>query len=147
MKLGELKPTRGAVKDTKRRGRGQGSGLGRTGGRGEKGYHARTGSGRDTRYEGGQMPLHRRLPKRGFSNAVFKKVYQIVNLDVIEKLNDTEINVNVLKTHGLVSSVKYPVKILAGGELTRKVNITANAFSAAAKEKIEKAGGTATVQC
>ena len=86
MKLGELKPTKGSVKEPKRRGRGPGTGLGRTGGRGEKGYHSRSGSKQMPWFEGGQMPLQRRLPRRGFSNKIFSKSYQVVNLAALEKL-------------------------------------------------------------
>jgi len=146
MKLGEIKPTNGAVKNTKRRGRGPGTGLGRTGGRGEKGYHSRSGSKSLSWFEGGQMQLQRRLPKRGFSNYLFKKTYQVVNLTAIEKLKDKNIDGQVLLDNGLVRSALQPIKILANGNLSRKVNITASACSEVAKEKIEKAGGSVTVQ-
>ncbi|MBD73815.1 MAG: 50S ribosomal protein L15 [Candidatus Marinimicrobia bacterium] len=146
MKLGELKPTKGAVKDTKRRGRGHGTGLGRTGGRGEKGYHSRSGSKQLSWFEGGQMPLQRRLPRRGFSNSMFKKSFQVVNLTAIEKLIDKDIDGQVMQDNGLVRSALQPIKILANGDISRKVNVTASAFSATAKEKIEKAGGSVTIQ-
>jgi large subunit ribosomal protein L15 len=146
MKLGELKPTKGAVKDTKRRGRGPGTGLGRTGGRGEKGYHSRSGSKQLSWFEGGQMPLQRRLPRRGFSNSMFKKSFQVVNLKAIEKLKDKDIDGQVMQDNGLVRSALQPIKILANGDILRKVNVTASAFSATAKEKIEKAGGSVTIQ-
>ncbi|MAO86980.1 MAG: 50S ribosomal protein L15 [Candidatus Marinimicrobia bacterium] len=146
MKLGELKPTKGAVKDTKRRGRGHGTGLGRTGGRGEKGYHSRSGSKQLSWFEGGQMPLQRRLPRRGFSNSMFKKSFQVVNLTAIEKLKDKDIDGQVMQDNGLVRSALQPIKILANGDISRKVNVTASAFSATAKEKIEKAGGSVTIQ-
>jgi len=146
MKLGELKPTKGAVKDTKRRGRGPGTGLGRTGGRGEKGYHSRSGSKQRSWFEGGQMPLQRRLPRRGFSNSMFKKSFQVVNLTAIEKLKDKDIDGQVMQDNGLVRSALQPIKILANGDISRKVNVTASAFSATAKEKIEKAGGSVTIQ-
>jgi len=146
MKLGEIKPTIGAVKNTKRRGRGPGTGLGRTGGRGEKGYHSRSGSKSLAWFEGGQMQLQRRLPKRGFSNHMFKKTFQVVNLTAIEKLKDKDIDGQVLKDNGLVRSALQPIKILANGELSRKVNIVASTFSATAKEKIEKEGGSVTIQ-
>ena len=146
MKLGELKPTKGAVKDTKRRGRGPGTGLGRTGGRGEKGYHSRSGSKQLPWFEGGQMPLQRRLPRRGFSNSMFKKSFQVVNLTAIEKLKDKDIDGQVMQDNGLVRSALQPIKILANGDISRKVNVTASAFSATAKEKIEKAGGSVTIQ-
>ena len=146
MKLGELKPTKGAVKDTKRRGRGHGTGLGRTGGRGEKGYHSRSGSKQLSWFEGGQMPLQRRLPRRGFSNSMFKKSFQVVNLTAIEKLKDKDIDGQVMQDNGLVRSALQPIKILANGDISRKVNVIASAFSATAKEKIEKAGGSVTIQ-
>ena len=146
MKLGELKPTKGTVKDTKRRGRGHGTGLGRTGGRGEKGYHSRSGSKQLSWFEGGQMPLQRRLPRRGFSNSMFKKSFQVVNLTAIEKLKDKDIDGQVMQDNGLVRSALQPIKILANGDISRKVNVTASAFSATAKEKIEKAGGSVTIQ-
>ena len=146
MKLGELKPTKGAVKDTKRRGRGPGTGLGRTGGRGEKGYHSRSGSKQLSWFEGGQMPLQRRLPRRGFSNSMFKKSFQVVNLTAIEKLKVKDIDGQVMQDNGLVRSALQPIKILANGDISRKVNVTASAFSATAKEKIEKAGGSVTIQ-
>ena len=146
MKLGELKPTKGAVKDTKRRGRGHGTGLGRTGGRGEKGYHSRSGSKQLSWFEGGQMPLQRRLPRRGFSNSMFKKSFQVVNLTAIEKLKDKDIDGQVMQDNGLVRSALQPIKILANGDISRNVNVTASAFSATAKEKIEKAGGSVTIQ-
>jgi len=146
MKLGELKPTKGAVKDTKRRGRGPGTGLGRTGGRGEKGYHSRSGSKQLSWFEGGQMPLQRRLPRRGFSNSMFKKSFQVVNLKAIEKLKDKDIDGQVMQDNGLVRSALQPIKILANGDISRKVNVTASAISATAKEKIEKAGGSVTIQ-
>jgi len=146
MKLGELKPTKGAVKDTKRRGRGPGTGLGRTGGRGEKGYHSRSGSKQLSWFEGGQMPLQRRLPRRGFSNSMFKKSFQVVNLTAIEKLKDKDIDGQVMQDNGLVRSALQPIKILANGDISRKVNVTASAISATAKEKIEKAGGSVTIQ-
>jgi len=146
MKLGELKPTNGTTFSKKRRGRGPGTGLGRTGGRGEKGYHSRSGSKTLEWFEGGQMPLLRRLPKRGFSNKLFKKSFQIVNLSSIEKLGVIEVDAQMMAENGLVRSALQPIKILAKGDITKKFNITASAFSEVAKEKIEKAGGTVTIQ-
>ncbi len=146
MKLNELKPSKGSVKDTKRRGRGPGTGLGRTGGRGEKGYHSRSGSKRMPWFEGGQMPLQRRLPRRGFSNSMFKKSFQVVNLAALEKLEAVDIDGKLLKDNGLVRSALQPIKILANGDISRKVNITASAFSESAKEKIEQAGGSVNIQ-
>lgn len=146
MKLGEIKPTKGSVKNTKRRGRGHGTGLGRTGGRGEKGYLSRSGSKSLSWFEGGQMQLQRRVPKRGFSNKMFKKSFQVVNLAALEKLDIVDIDGQILQENGLVRSALQPIKILANGDISRKVNITASAISATAKEKIEKAGGSVTLQ-
>lgn len=145
MKLGELKPAPGSTKDTRRRGRGPGSGLGRTSGRGNKGAGQRSGNKHRSWFEGGQMPLLRRLPKRGFSNYPFKKEFQIVNLVELEQLEATEITPAELKAAGLIRSEYQPVKILADGELTRAIHVSATAFSKSATEKITKVGGTATV--
>ena len=144
MKLGELKPTDGATHSKKRVGRGHGSGLGRNAGRGEKGYHSRSGSKRRAWFEGGQMPLHRRVPKRGFSNYLFKKEFQLVNVSDLENLDVDTVDATVLKSNGLVRYAMRPIKILGDGELTKKLTVSADAFSASAKEKIEKAGGTVT---
>ena len=146
MKLNELKPSKGSVKDSKRRGRGSGTGLGRTGGRGEKGYHSRSGSKQMPWFEGGQMPLQRRLPRRGFSNSLFKKSFQVVNLAALDKLEAVDIDGQLLKDNGLVRSALQPIKILANGDISRKVNVTASAFSESAKEKIEQAGGSVIIQ-
>jgi large subunit ribosomal protein L15 len=146
MKLNELKPSKGSVKDSKRRGRGPGTGLGRTGGRGEKGYHSRSGSKQMPWFEGGQMPLQRRLPRRGFSNSLFKKSFQVVNLAALDKLEAVDIDGQLLKDNGLVRSALQPIKILANGDISRKVNVTASAFSESAKEKIEQAGGSVIIQ-
>lgn len=145
MKLGELQPQKGSRKNSKRKGRGQGSGLGHTAGRGHKGAGQRSGNKHRPWFEGGQMPLMRRVPKRGFSNYLFRKDYQIVNLTDIENLGVDMVNSDVLKKNRLVRSAFKPVKVLGNGEITKPVNITASAFSASAKEKIEKAGGSATV--
>ena len=146
MKLGELKPAKGATHSKKRVGRGHGSGLGRNAGRGDKGYHSRSGSKHRPWFEGGQMPLHRRVPKRGFSNFLFKKEFQVVNISDLELLNVDTIDSNVLKHSGLVKYSMRPIKILGNGDLTKKLNVTANSFSISAKEKIEKAGGSVTEQ-
>jgi len=146
MKLGELKPTEGATHSKKRVGRGHGSGLGRNAGRGDKGYHSRSGSKHRAWFEGGQMPLHRRVPKRGFSNFLFKKQFQVVNISDLELLNIDTIDSNVLKDNGLVKYSMRPIKILGNGKLTKKLNVIASAFSASAKEKIEKSGGSITEQ-
>jgi large subunit ribosomal protein L15 len=146
MKLGALKPSIGATHSKKRVGRGQGSGWGKDAGRGENGYHSRSGSKHRPWFEGGQMPLYRRLPKRGFSNYIFKKEFQLVNLADIEKLNVDTVDPNVLVENGLVKYALRPIKILGDGDFTKKMNVSANAFSASAKEKIEKAGGSVTEQ-
>ena len=146
MKLGELKPSEGATHSKKRVGRGHGSGLGRNAGRGDKGYHSRSGSKHRPWFEGGQMPLHRRVPKRGFSNFLFKKEFQVVNVSDLELLTVNTIDPNVLKDNGLVKYSMRPIKILGNGDLTKKLNVTANSFSLSAKEKIEKAGGSITEQ-
>ncbi len=143
MKLSSLTPVPGSIKNRKRVGRGHGSGLGKSAGRGDKGAGQRSGFKRRPWFEGGQMPLARRLPKRGFTN-LFKKEFQVVNLDAIDALGLDTINPQVLAKHGLVRSALKPVKILGDGELKSKLSVTATAFSNSAKEKIEKAGGTAT---
>ena len=146
MKLSLLKPTKGATSNRKRVGRGHGSGLGRTAGRGEKGYHSRSGSKHRPWFEGGQMPLHRRLPKRGFSNYLFRKQYQIVNLGDIDILNTDEVDSKILFDNGLISSSLQPVKVLGDGELKKAIKIKATSFSKSAVLKIEKAGGTVESQ-
>ena len=143
MKLSSLTPVPGSIKNRKRVGRGHGSGLGKSAGRGDKGAGQRSGFKRRPWFEGGQMPLARRLPKRGFTN-LFKKEFQVVNLDAIDALGLDTINPQVLAKHGLVRSALKPVKILGDGEIKSKLDVTATAFSNSAKEKIEKAGGTAT---
>ncbi|MGY8763614.1 MAG: 50S ribosomal protein L15 [Fidelibacterota bacterium] len=145
MKLDSLTPVPGSTKNRKRVGRGPGSGLGRTSGRGEKGAQARSGFKRRPWFEGGQMALARRLPKRGFTN-LFRKEFQIVNLEAIEKLGLDTVDAQILADNGLVRSPLKPIKILADGELKLKVTVTASAFSESAKEQIEQAGGAATVQ-
>ena len=145
MKLDSLTPVPGSTKNRKRVGRGPGSGLGRTSGRGEKGAQARSGFKRRPWFEGGQMALARRLPKRGFTN-LFRKEFQIVNLEAIENLGLDTVDAQILADNGLVRSALKPIKILAEGELKLKVTVIASAFSESAKEKIEQAGGTATVQ-
>ena len=143
--LHNLENAPGAKQARKRLGRGQGSTLGKTSGRGHKGAHARSGSKSRIGFEGGQMPLHIRLPKRGFSNAIFKVVYLTVNLGEIEqcaKLDKSKaIDKVALQEAGLVPRKNQPVKVLGNGDLKSKLNITVDAYSATAKEKIEKAGG------
>tara|TARA_B100001250_G_scaffold349040_1_gene320019 strand:+ start:1365 stop:1805 length:441 start_codon:yes stop_codon:yes gene_type:complete len=146
MKLGELKPAKGSTQSKKRVGRGHGSGLGRNAGRGDKGYHSRSGSKHRPWFEGGQMPLHRRVPKRGFSNFLFKKEYQIVNISDFDKIESELIDPSVMRENGLVKYALRPIKVLGNGELNKKVNVTASAFSSSATKKIEKNGGTITVQ-
>jgi len=146
MKLGELRPAKGSTHSKKRLGRGHGSGLGRSAGRGDKGYHSRSGSKHRAWFEGGQMPLHRRVPKRGFSNFLFKKEFQLVNVSDLEIFSVDTVDANLLKDNGLVKYAMRPIKVLGDGELTKKLNVTADAFSASAKEKIEKVGGSITVQ-
>ena len=146
MKLGSLKPASGSTHSKKRVGRGHGSGLGRSAGRGDKGYHSRSGSKHRPWFEGGQMPLHRRVPKRGFSNFLFKKEYQIVNLSDLNKIDTETVNPSILKEQGLVKYALRPIKILGEGDIDKKINITASAFSSSAIKKIENAGGTATAQ-
>jgi len=146
MKLSSLRPTKGATSNRKRVGRGHGSGLGRTAGRGEKGYHSRSGSKNRSWFEGGQMPLHRRLPKRGFSNYLFRKQYQIVNLRDIDALNLEEIDSKKLFDNGLIRSFLQPVKILGDGDVSKAIKIKATTFSKSAILKIEKAGGEVELQ-
>lgn len=146
MKLNNLKPAEGSIKNRKRVGRGPGSGHGETSGRGHKGAGQRSGTKRKIGFEGGQMPLQRRLPKFGFKN-INRVEYKGVNLDLIqalvEKLSVSEINHEVLVANGICSKSEL-VKILGRGELKAKVTITAHGFSATAKAAIEKLGGTAT---
>ena len=146
MKLHSLKPSKGATQSKKRSGRGRGSGLGRTAGRGEKGYHARSGSKNRSWFEGGQMPIHRRLPKRGFSNSLFRKTYQVVNLQAINELGLETVDAQILHEKGLVQSALQPIKILGDGNIESSVKVTASCFSKSAKEKIEQAGGSIEVQ-
>ena len=141
MRLGNLKIAKGSTKRKKRVGRGHGSGLGRSSGRGDKGYHSRSGSKHRPWFEGGQMPLHRRVPKRGFLNSAFKKEFQLVNLSDIEKINLENISPAVLKDHGIIKYSLRPVKILGDGTFTKKINISASAFSKSAIKKIEELGG------
>lgn len=147
MKLNELRPASGAKRKPKRWGTGAASGTGRTCGRGTKGYKSRSGSSIRPGFEGGQMPLVRRVPKRGFNNYNFAKVFQIANLGAISEIfkEGATITVNELFAFGLVRSMDKPVKILGDGELDKPLTIKADAFSAAAREKIAAAGGTAEV--
>ena len=145
MELSNLRPAEGSKhSDNFRRGRGHGSGNGKTAGKGHKGQLARSGH-KKPGFEGGQMPLYRRLPKRGFTNRNTKEIISI-NVDVLNRFEDnTDVTVELLLERGSISAAKDGVKILGGGELTKKLNFKANAFSASAKEKIEAAGGTVEV--
>ena len=146
MKLHELSPAAGSTEKAWRRGRGPGSGNGKTGGRGHKGQNARSGGGVRPGFEGGQIPLYRRLPKRGFTNDMFKKEYAIVNVSALDKFDDgAVVNAEALVGAGLVKKIGDGIKILGNGELTKKLTVQATVFSAAAKEKIEAAGGKAEV--
>lgn len=145
MKLHELKPAEGSRKTRNRVGRGTGSGNGKTAGKGHKGQNARSGGGVRLGFEGGQTPLFRRLPKRGFTN-VNRKDFAIVNLETLNRFEDgTEVTPELLLETGVVSNVKSGVKILGNGQLEKKLTVKANKFSASAKEAIESAGGTAEV--
>ncbi len=144
MKLSDLAPAPGSRKRKKRVGRGPGSGHGKTSCRGHKGQKARTGSGAKPGFEGGQMPLQRRLPKRGFTN-IFQKQYTVVNLAALDKLSETEITPDILIREGLVKKVQDGIKILGSGEINRPITVTAHAFSVSAKDKIIKAQGKVEV--
>ena len=144
MNLSGIKPPAGQVKGRKRIGRGMGSGHGKTSTRGSKGQRAGTGFSQKRGFEGGQMPLHRRLPKRGFTN-IFKKQFAIVNLGKLEKLEGDTFNVDSLLAVGVIHKVHDGLKILGTGVLTRKITVEAHHFSKSALEKIQQAGGTAQV--
>jgi len=144
MNLSQLKPPAGQKKARKRIGRGMGSGHGKTSTRGHKGQRAGTGFGQKRGFEGGQMPLHRRLPKRGFTN-IFKKKFAIVNLGRLEKLEGDTFNPDRLKELGLIQNLGEGLRVLGTGQLTRKITVEAHHFSKSAVEKIEKAGGKAQV--
>lgn len=146
MKLSELSPAAGSVREAYRKGRGAGSGNGKTAGRGHKGQWARSGGGVRVGFEGGQMPLARRVPKRGFNN-IFAKPLEVVNLSALNAFNDGDtVTAEALLEKGVLSKCEYGFKVLGNGKLTKKVNVKANAFSASAKEAIEAAGGKAEVK-
>lgn len=145
MKIEDLKPAPGSKKRKKRIGRGIGSGHGKTSTKGHKGQKARSGGAKGPGFEGGQMPLQRRLPKRGFTNAPFRKEYAVVNLKDIEKLGLNEVNPEILLEKGLIKDLKHGVKILGEGEMTRPLKIRAHAFSKSALEKLNRAGATVEV--
>lgn len=145
MKLHDLHPPKGSTHDKKRLGRGTGSGLGKTSGRGHKGQKARSGGGVRPGFEGGQMPLVRRLPKRGFTN-IFATNYAIINVGVLDKLADgTEVTLELLLQERMLKKAESGLKILGNGELTKKLQVKAHKISETAREKIEKAGGTVEV--
>ena len=143
MDLGTLKPSEGSVSNSKRIGRGNATGQGRTAGKGHNGYQSRSGTKNRFHFEGGQTPLMRRLPKRGFSNYGFRKEVQIVNLERIASLELDTVNVTILHERGVIKKTDIPVKILGNGELKIPIEITADMFSKSAIEKLEKAGGKA----
>ena len=145
MKLHELSPAEGSVKPAWRKGRGPGSGNGKTAGKGHKGQNARSGGGVRPGFEGGQIPLYRKLPKRGFHNR-FAKEYAIVNLDALNSFNDGDtVNLEALMSCGKIKKALDGLKILGNGEITKKITVQAKVFSKSAKEKIEAAGGKAEV--
>src|SRR5215813_9524275 len=144
MNLSDIRPPKGQTHAKKRVGRGMGSGHGKTSARGHKGQHAGTGFSQKRGFEGGQMPLHRRLPKRGFKN-IFKKHYAIVNLGRLEKLDGDSFTVDRLIELGVVKKPGDGVKVLGTGQLTRRITVEAHQFSKSALEKIQQAGGKAQV--
>ena len=146
MKLHELSPAAGSTKESFRKGRGAGSGNGKTAGKGHKGQKARSGGGVRPGFEGGQMPLQRRVPKRGFNN-IFAKEYVSINVDVLNRFEDgMVVDSEAISKAGIVKNPRDGIKILGRGELTRKLTVVASNFSATAKEKIEAAGGKAEVK-
>lgn len=146
MNLTDLKPAEGSKQSSFRVGRGHGSGNGKTSGRGHKGQKARSGGGVRPGFEGGQMPLQRRIPKRGFNN-IFAKEYVAINVDVLNRFEDgAVVDAEAISNAGIVKNTRDGIKILGRGELTRKLTVVAAGFSASAKEKIEAAGGKAEVK-
>ncbi len=142
MKLNELSPAKGATKNRKRVGRGSGSGLGKTSGRGHKGQKSRSGGNIPAWFEGGQLPLTRRLPIKGFTNYT-RREYEVVNLSDLERSGlEGTVTIAVLRAAGIVTRSRKPVKVLAMGEVTKALDLKVNAISAKAREKIEAAGGT-----
>jgi large subunit ribosomal protein L15 len=142
--LDNLSPPDGSRSSTRRVGRGHGSGSGKTSGRGHKGQKARAGASKPAWFEGGQMPLYRRTPKRGFKPHQRTR-WSVVNLGDLDRVEASDIDPEVMRANGLIGTLKHPVKILARGDAGRALTIRAHAFSAAAREKIESAGGTAQV--
>ena len=146
MKLHELSPAEGSIKEGFRTGRGAGSGNGKTAGTGHKGQNARSGGGVRPGFEGGQLPLYRKLPKRGFNNFRFAKKYTEVNVQLLNKFNDGDVvDSAALLSMGIVKVVTDGIKVLGEGELTKKLTVKAAVFSASAKEKIEAVGGKTEV--
>lgn len=145
MKLSELKAPKGSTSKRKRVGRGIGSGMGKTSTRGQDGQNSRSGGGTRPGFEGGQMPLSRRLPKRGFAN-IFSKVYAVINVSELDRFNDGDVvTVEVLKEKKIIKKISDGLKVLGNGEVTKKVTVKAVKYSKTAKEKIEAAGGVAEV--
>ena len=145
MELYNLSPAAGSTKEAFRKGRGHGSGNGKTGGRGHKGQKARSGGGTRIGFEGGQMPLARRIPKRGFNN-IFAKPLEAINVSELDRFEDgAVVDAKALLDAGVLSKCRYGVKILGNGEISKKLTVKASAFSETAKEKIEAAGGKAEV--
>jgi large subunit ribosomal protein L15 len=144
MNLSNLRAPRKANENKKRVGRGMGSGMGKTSTRGHKGQGSRSGSSLMRGFEGGQMPLHRRLPKRGFTN-IFKTEYEVVNVERLAGIEESDITPEVLRKVGIVSSKNTKVKVLGHGDLSKAVTVHAHKFSKSAQEKIEKAGGKVNV--
>jgi large subunit ribosomal protein L15 len=144
MRLSDLSPKQGSNKKKKRVGRGIGSGHGKTSCKGHKGQKARTGGGTRVGFEGGQMPLYRRLPKIGFTN-IFRKDYAVVNLKDLDKLSESVVTPEIILEKGLIKDTKGGIKILGEGEIKKPITVKAHAFSASAKDKIIKAGGIAEI--
>jgi large subunit ribosomal protein L15 len=144
MDLSSLKPPKGQVKQQRRVGRGMGSGRGKYSGRGAKGQKSISGYGHMRGFEGGQMPLHRRLPKRGFSNEPFKKHFAVINVGQLEKLEGDTFTPESLLAAGVIKKLCDGLKVLGNGELTRRISVTAHLFSETALQKIQAAGGAAT---
>ena len=146
MKLHELSPKEGSVKEGFRKGRGAGSGNGKTAGKGHKGQNARSGGGVRPGFEGGQLPLYRKLPKRGFNNYRFGTKYAVINVQSLNKFNNGDVvDCEALLAAGIINKCFDGIKVLGEGELTKKLTVKASVFSASAKEKIEAVGGTAEV--
>jgi large subunit ribosomal protein L15 len=146
LSLNNLHPAKGSTHKKKRLGRGPGTGLGKTAGRGEKGQKSRSGYSSKIGFEGGQMPLHRRLPKRGFTN-IFKKHWIEVSLEALEKHfdADAEVTPEVMHKRGIIKKAKHDIVVLGNGEVSKSLKVSAHRFTKSAREKIEKAGGTVTV--